>query len=330
MIIPNKHSGYQAGIRVYPLGGGGGGGGESAPAPVAPPPPRLPSAAPAPQFQTYGQGDRTGSLVQSGAGMRPSSLDYSRPIFDPNYADNITGYEQSSQFYQPIYQPQYNNYTTTNPLGVSQYGTPMTARSLVDSAYAGVGRYGSGNETNQVDPGGRRYWENSLNSGTLNPQDFFNTFSGIVNQTRQNPNDRYGQYYQNQTGYSGSDFGRGYAQQPMPQMQTPFNPYTNNFGGGFGGGFGGFGGGFGGFMPQQQFQPQFMPQQQSPFSFQQQFQPQMNMGMQTPFSSGMSQAPRTSSGPAQAIVGRSSQMRGTPNVMRRAEGGIASLLDNDK
>jgi hypothetical protein len=27
-------------------------------------------------------------------------------------------------------------------------------------------------------------------------------------------------------------------------------------------------------------------------------------------------------------VGRSAQMRGTPNVMRRAEGGIASLLDD--
>jgi hypothetical protein len=86
-------------------------------------------------------------------------------------------------------------------------------------------------------------------------------------------------------------------QQFMPQMQTPFR------------------------QPMQQFQPQFMPQMQ-------QFQPQMGMGMQTPFSSGMSQpAPqRTSSGPAQAIVGRSSQMRGTPNVMRRAEGGITSLM----
>ena len=58
------------------------------------------------------------------------------------------------------------------------------------------------------------------------------------------------------------------------------------------------------------------------------------MNMQTPFSSGMSQPrqqefmpQRTSSGPAQAIIGRSSQMRGTPNVMRRAQGGITSLLD---
>jgi hypothetical protein len=50
-------------------------------------------------------------------------------------------------------------------------------------------------------------------------------------------------------------------------------------------------------------------QQQSPFSYQQQ-QPQPNYG------------------PSQAIVGRSSQMRGTPNVMRRAEGGITSLMDD--
>jgi len=52
--------------------------------------------------------------------------------------------------------------------------------------------------------------------------------------------------------------------------------------------------------------------------------------MQTPFSYQQPAAQRMSSGPNQAIVGRSSQMRGTPNVMRRAEGGIASLLDNDE
>jgi hypothetical protein len=39
----------------------------------------------------------------------------------------------------------------------------------------------------------------------------------------------------------------------------------------------------------------------------------------------------TSSGPSQAIVGRSSQMRGTPNVTAaKAAGGIASLLDDYK
>jgi hypothetical protein len=292
MIISNKHSGYQAGIRIYPFGGGGGGGGESAPAPVAPPPPRLPSAAPAPQFQTFGQGDRTGSLVQSGAGMRPSSLDYSRPIFDPNYKDNITGYEQSSQFYQPIYQSQYQNFARpTTQFDVSTYGTQP-----VQSPASASG----------------------MSRGNIN--------SAIGNYFQQNPNSAMGDTLNamRNSGINRTDiqafggFNNYGPQMSTPQAQQPFNPYTNSFGG--------FGGGF---MPQmqtpfrqpmQQFQPQFMPQMQ-------QFQPQMGMGMQTPFSSGMSQPPRTSSGPAQAIVGRSSQMRGTPNVMRRAEGGIASLMD---
>jgi len=82
-------------------------------------------------------------------------------------------------------------------------------------------------------------------------------------------------------------------QQPMQQRQAPFNPYTNQY--------------------------------QTPFSYQQPMQQQM----QTPFSY-QQPAAQPNYGPSQAIVGRSSQMRGTPNVMRRAEGGITSLLENDE
>jgi hypothetical protein len=89
-----------------------------------------------------------------------------------------------------------------------------------------------------------------------------------------------------------------YGQQPQGvfQASTPFNPYTNSyqqpteF----------YGGMQGGMQPQSQMQQ-----------------------MQQPV------AQRTSSGPSQAIVSRSAQMRGTPSVMRRAEGGITSLLDNE-
>jgi len=86
-------------------------------------------------------------------------------------------------------------------------------------------------------------------------------------------------------------------QQPMQQRQAPFNPYTNQY--------------------------------QTPFSYQQPMQQQM----QTPFSyqQPMAQpAVQPNYGPSQAIVGRSSQMRGTPNVMRRAKGGITSLLKKSK
>jgi hypothetical protein len=109
------------------------------------------------------------------------------------------------------------------------------------------------------------------------------------------------------------------------QSQQPFNPYSNNSG--FNGqlmtaGYGGFGSPMGGLSP---YVTNPMYQMQSPFSYQPQYNPYQ---MQSPFSYQQPMPQRTSSGPSQAIVGRSSQMRGTPNVMRRAEGGIASLMDD--
>ena len=216
-------------------GGGGGGGGE--PAAPPPPPPRMASAAPPPVYTTYGSGDKTGSLVQSGNSFRPSTLDYSKPIYDPNYADNITGYQKSSQFYQPIYQQQQPNYT--NPLtafNVSNYGTnPGMSRSMQAATAPGA----SG-----IDPYYRQ----------------LQSYSNVLNN--------------------------------MPGGAN-FDTLTRDMR-------------FYGISPQDmQAASSYSPQPQTPFSYQQ---------------------------PAaqQAIVGRSSQMRGTPNVMRRAEGGIASLLDNDE
>jgi len=266
MIIPNKHSGYQAGIRLYSGGGAGGGGGGGFATPVASPPPpsRMASAAPPPQFQTYGSGDRTGSLVQSGNSLRPSSLDYSKPIYDPNYADNITGYQQSSQFNQPIYQQQPANYT--NPLtafNVSNYGTnPGMSQSMQAATAPGAG-------------GADAYYKHLQGYGNLlSSQGNRNNVNTLMQDMQ-----KYGisaQDLQNASSYTpqSSQFG----QQPsFQQMQTPFNPYTNSYQ-----------------QPTQQYQP---PVQ------------------------------RTSSGPNQAIVSRSAQMRGTPNVVNRAEGGIASLID---
>ena len=223
--------------------GGGGGGGGGAPAAAPPPPPRMASAAPAPTYTTYGSGDRTGSLVQSGDSFRPSTLDYSKPIYDPNYADNITGYQQSSQFFQPIYQQQQPNYT--NPLtafNVSNYGTnPGMSRSMQAATAPGAGG---------VDP-----------------------------------------YYRQLQSYSN-------VLSNMPGGAN-FDTLTRDMR-------------FYGISPQDmQAASSYSPQPQTPFSYQQ-------------------PAAQSNYGPSQAIVGRSSQMRGTPNVMRRAEGGIASLLDNDE
>ena len=104
--------------------------------------------------------------------------------------------------------------------------------------------------------------------------------------------------------------------------------------------------GLGNFGSQQNYGGGFMPQMQSPFNYQQQsyqpsYQPSYGgydtygddfgggVNMRTPVTQQPTQpvAPR-SSGPTTPIVGRSSGFRGTPNVMRRAEGGIASLMDD--
>jgi hypothetical protein len=275
----------------------------------------------------------------------------------------------------------------------------MTARSLVDSAYAGVGRYGSGSQMNQVDPEGRQYYEKLLNSGAVAPQDLAGIFNDAINLARQNQsNPAYSKFLQNQTGYSG-----GY-QGFMPQMQNPFSS-SGGMGGGMGSGntltpelarslmqramttglpksesdkYGGYAaisalydsyGGTRDTVGQQatsrplQFNPYTnrpsysagAPQMQTPFSYQQPAS-QANSGfnysapMQLPqyvydtnrdvglYQSQPIQAFKStrpvSSGPSQAIVGRSSQMRGTPNVMAapvaRAKGGIASLLKKHK
>lgn len=77
-----------------------------------------------------------------------------------------------------------------------------------------------------------------------------------------------------------------------------------------------YGQGFGGFNP-------YMMQMQTPFN---PYTNSFGYGMQTPFSQPQSMMPNY--GPSQPIVSRSAGMRGTPNVMmRRAEGGIASLVD---
>jgi hypothetical protein len=83
------------------------------------------------------------------------------------------------------------------------------------------------------------------------------------------------------------------------------------------------------YQPSYQQQSYQQPQQYNPYQQYEQSLGSYNpYQMQSPFSYQQPMPQRTSSGPSQAIIGRSSQMRGTPNVMRRAEGGIASLMDD--
>lgn len=319
MIIPNKYSGYQAGIRLYP-GGGGGGGQPAAPTIASPPPPPpqpwettgfgatggvntqegyniLQSAKGQPWEQSGGQYNDlltrgfTSDQIRQSAGQMygaPSNENFNQMVTHAGMT-SPTGrpLAGSAQFYQPIQQQQYQNYA--NPytaFNVSTYGTqPMVSQAQQWQAANG------GNPQNVY---------NSANNWLQqNAGADMNTMMSAMRGVGMNPYD-----VQAAGGYSNyaPSFG-------MPQMQTPFNPYTNSFGYGVPqmqtpfsyGGTGGYGGGvgIGNFMPNQSQSSQ--PMQPTP--------------------------QRVSSGPAQAIVSRSAGLRGTPNVMRRAEGGITSLMD---
>jgi hypothetical protein len=260
----------------------------------------------------------------------------------------------SDQFYQPIYKSQYQNYARpSTQFDVSTYGTqPMNSPAF----NSGMSR---GNINNTIEnfyrtnPMGRDApmsdTLNFMRDSGVNREDFQswagkNNYSPQVSTYKQpaqfNP-------YTNSSSYGGFGSFSGpmgnignVLSQVMPQMQNPYSPQ----------------------QPQQQ-----MPEIQSPFSHYQRMNQQPSYQQpsamtpppprQPPVSQpnyqpnyGPSSLPqyvydtirdlnqyksqpvpqRMSSGPSQAIIGRSSQMRGTPNVMRRAEGGITSLLDQDE
>lgn len=323
MIIPSKFNGFHGGVRRC-FGGGGGGGG--------------------------GGGDGAGDGVGDGTGPGPGPGDaggggpndvYTPPTNMTNTGvstnrGNVTGmnlsntntggfnnssvntmqgvnpattrpYPGSDQFFQPVYNSSYQNYARpATQFNVSSYGTQPSNSPAFNS---GMSRGAINQNLNSFYNTNYRDNPNGVGIGdTLDfmrqngiNRDDFQTWGGVNN---------YG------------------PQMSMPSMQAqqPFNPYSNSSG-------------YGVYMPQMQspfsYQQQSYQQQYNPYSYQQpSYQQQYNpYQMQSPFSfqQPMQQAqpviPR-SSGPNQAIIGRSSQMRGTPNVMRRAEGGIASLVDD--
>jgi hypothetical protein len=245
----------------------------------------------------------------------------------------------SDQFYQPVYNSSYQNYARpATQFDVSAYGTqpsrsPASATMSRSAINSKIGDFYNTNYRDNPNGVGMGDTLDFMRQNGINRDDF-QTWGGVQN-------------YGPQTS----------APSMQTQMQQQFNPYSNNSG--FNGqlmtaGYGGFGSPMGGLSP---FVTNSMYQMQSPFSFQQpsyqpsyqqqsyqpSYQPQYNpyqqyensLGsynpyqMQSPFSYQQSAA-RPNYGPSSPIVSRSAQARGTPNVMRRAEGGITSLLDQDE
>ena len=339
MLIPTKFSGYQAGIRLYP-----GGGGSSGPAPQSSFEAMTGRSATGTQGNTNTSNTSTSDIPQFTVDQGPT------PFVGPRTPSQIgRTMPGETPAPQPIYKSQYNNYA--NPLtagSVSAYGTVEAPSRGYMGAIApgggGLANYYQGLRDLGKEQGSQPY---GMKYDEFNPirKAVGATQSDLVAANSYNPMQGYG--------YGGGQ---------LPQMQTPFNPYTNsyqspfsygggyqspfNYGGGaqlpqsmYGGVYGGMGG-MGGMGGQQQFMQQ--PQQYMQQPTQQYMQPQgpqvfgdfFTMGGQgRPQLTQRPSAPMApqSSGPSQPILSRAAMARGTPNVMRRgAEGGIMSLLDDSE
>jgi hypothetical protein len=268
-------------------------------------------------------------------------------------------YAGSDQFFQPVYNSSYMNYARpATQFDVSMYGTqpvqsPASAsgmsRGNINSTIGNYFQQNPNSDINSTLPAMRSSGINrsdiqqfggvnnygpqmSMPSMQAQAQQPFNPFSNTSG---------YGGGLPMTAGYGGFGSRVGglspYVTGQMSQMQSPFSFQQPSY------------------QPSYQ-QQSYQPQMQTPFSYQQQsYQPSYqssygdtpetfgygagyssyggNFGggvnMYTPVTQQPTQpvAPR-SSGPTSPIVGRSAGFRGTPNVMRRAEGGIASLMDD--
>jgi hypothetical protein len=267
--------------------------------------------------------DQAGGLYNSllqqgftGNDIRGALTTQGKPVSDSDYGFLVQNAAMTSptgrpmagsdQFFQPVYNTSYQNYARpATQFDTSAYGTqasrsPASTTMSRDAINQNLTNFYNTNYRDNPNGLGMGDTLDFMREKGINRDDF-QTWGGVKN---------YG------------------PQMSVPSAQTqrqPFNPYFNSFDdtvqsplGRFGG-LNGVSAGYGGYMPQMQ----------SPFSYQPSYQQQYSpYQMQSPFSYQQPTPQRTSSGPSQAIVGRSSQMRGTPNVMRRAEGGIASLVDD--
>lgn len=368
MIIPSKFNGFHGGVRrCFGGGGGGGGGGDGGPSDVYAPPTNTtnttntttnnttnpnanasyanfgstgvyggPGISTTQGMATLGaakgtpwgqsgayyndllnQGFSSNQIRNSASTMYGAPSDANWGAMVQNAGMNSpTGRPMagSDQFFQPVYNTSYMNYARpATQFDVSTYGTqPVNSPA-----------FNSGMSRGNINSAISGYFGN-------NPNSDINSTLNAMRESGINRSD-----IQQWGGVN--NYG---PQMAMPQMQTPFNPYAAGYG--------------------QQMQSPFsyqqqsyQPQMQTPFSFQQpSYQPSYQssyggydnyggygsyggdfgggVNMYTPVTQQPAQPmpQRTSSGPTTPIVSRSAGFRGTPNVMRRAEGGIASLMDD--
>lgn len=225
MIIPSKHSGYVNCVRLY--NGGGGGGGVDASASVADSGGTVsnpgfsitgggttgttsgtttttPAVAPWGTTQQskanyynsqLGMGQNDAQIRASVEGNTQfggpqSNVDWNT-LIQTAAMNNPTGRPMagSGQFYQPVYQTQYQNYNTGNPMGISQYGQQpsgglpqmQTPFSMFGGQMMGGG-YGQFGDNNPYNPFTNSFLNmpSNLNQGTMQEKADF--YGGAIGQ----------------------------------------------------------------------------------------------------------------------------------------------------
>jgi hypothetical protein len=294
------------------------------------------------------------SLVQNAGMVSPTgrpmagSDQFTQPIYKSqyqNYARPTTQFSTSLYGTQPMNSPALNSGMSrsdiNNTISSFNKANPNTDASTTlefmrnnginredFQAYGGLNNYGPQMSMPQTQT------QQPFNPYTNSSQPY-NRFYGGQQQSYQQQS-----YQPQQQQYNPFSYGGGQQQFVQPQMNNPFS-----------------------YQPQQQFN-QFRPGQSIEYPQQQQFNPyrqyETSLGSYNPYQQqqqynqpqplyqppppqygqpqygqpyqSQQDLPQysqpdipTSSGPSQAIYGRSSAMRGTPNVMRRAEGGITNL-----
>lgn len=211
----------------------------------------------------------------------------------------------SAQFYQPAYQPQYKDLNTGNRMGVSQFGQPQaTPQMQTPFNFGGQmmgGGYGQFGMNNPFSPYSNSFLNMPSNLQGATPAQKADVYRDAMSrgfndtQMRSQATGLYGPQSNQDWSYLQNQAAQ------MAQMQTPFQPQP----------------------AQSIYGPTPLPNYvRDTISDLDRYQSQ-------PVQAYQPSAIR-SSGPASRIVSRSAQARGNPNVMmRRAEGGIASLVDDE-
>jgi hypothetical protein len=218
MIIPNKFNGFHNGVRRCFGGAGGGGGGGDGGGGGAPGGDAGGGGGPNNVYTPNYNNTNTGNTTFNSNRGNVTGMNFNNTGgYNSSGVNNMQGvnpattrpYAGSDQFFQPVYNSQYQNYARpTSQFDTSMYGTqPMNSPAFNSGMSRGAINQNLNNfyNTNYRDnPQGASMGStlDFMRQNGINRSDF-QTFGGVNN---------YG------------------PQMSMPQMQSPFNPYSNSSG----------------------------------------------------------------------------------------------------